>query len=238
MSLEQVDHINSLWLLTRLDAIFREAGVRAILDGGTLLRLHRDQDLSPRPPDMDMDFAVPGATERQKLAIAALVKRLGFSTLSRSRAGAIQKLYARPGRLPVQNTIDIHYFSETDGEWLNFAAGIQRQSAERSDIAGAVVLPTAPLRALQAARWALSRLVARIDLRALYRLPKVQGYVWAVPLRFFSDVQLVSLGADISLRAISVPSDIEGYLELAYGDWKTPQPSWNSFVSDGRIRFL
>lgn len=238
MSLEQVSHVNSLWLLARLNAIFEETGVHAILDGGTLLRLHRDGDLSPRPPDMDMDFAVLGATERQKVAVSRHVKGLGFSCLSRSLAGSTQKLYARPRRLPIQNTIDIHYYSESDGGWRTFSAAGQRQSANRSKISGAVVLPTAPLRALQAVRWALGRLAARIDLQTLYRLPRIQGYVLTVPQQLFSNVKPIHLDSGLVFNSVLVPRDVNSYLEFAYGDWKTPQTDWNSLASDGRIGFL
>ena len=54
---------------------------------------------------------------------------------------------------------------------------------------------------------------------------------WWVPKNYFESTEVVVIG-DVE---IIVPSDYEEYLCLRYGDWNTPNQSWDFVIDDGAL---
>ncbi|UYO00434.1 MAG: LicD family protein [Devosia sp.] len=57
-------------------------------------------------------------------------------------------------------------------------------------------------------------------------------FTWVVPARHFERLEHIHVdGIDVP-----IPSDVETYLALRYGDWRKPQKDWCYWVDDGCIR--
>ena len=52
---------------------------------------------------------------------------------------------------------------------------------------------------------------------------------WVVPVEHFLTLETL----DVEGLCLPVPSDVESYLELRYGDWRTPVSDWCYWLDDG-----
>lgn len=97
---------------------------------------------------------------------------------------------------------------------------------QRRSLSGAAALAgwtgfAAARRCLPRHRWARTW-----PFRALYRT-----FTWMVPAHHFQRLELLKVAG----MELPVPGDIQDYLRLRYGDWRTPRRDWLYWADDGAI---
>jgi len=58
-----------------------------------------------------------------------------------------------------------------------------------------------------------------------------EGSVWGIPVELVLPLTTKEY-AGVTVR---VPADVESYLEMRYGDWRSPRPEWSFWLHDGLI---
>ena len=201
------------------------SGLTHTLDSGTLLGIIRDG--RPIAGDNDIDLAVvadgridPGrATE----GIVTALRRDGYRVQVRSYRGLPYKMKATPlraraaGRQPAPYVDIIIYRKSGDHlwcpQWLDIPHG------QRGRGAGWLARRTT---------YELLKRRTRADTASrLWQAVSRNGTFW-VPAELLASMRTTDDG-------FRVPERTEEYLEFRYGDWRTPDPSWQ-IDRDGALR--
>lgn len=198
------------------DKIGRLAGIRLIVDSGTLLGLIRNNNLLSW--DMDLDFSVVDKQGNNKLLSIFESKKVHVWRYD----GKIYKIDIDQANDGPPLSADIKFFERKGDKWS--CPAIRSAGMWGRDKGGASFL-----RRMINPVWrqALYRLdTARFPLRTI-----VQVDNWEVPCIFFD--KLVSIN---KMSHCLIPTDVEDYLSFRYGDWQIPNKDWIPCRDDGGYR--
>lgn len=217
-------HDDPIGELTALAAVLDDAGVRWWIDSGTLLGLYRDGQLFDLDRDKDFDIgAWIDDRDRLSAALDEFTAR-GYRVGRRRYRGAVVKYWLKPPRGQPAKQIDIK---------------LHRRIGTNAVCPGALVLATTQSRVLAPFAHVVRLGVGyvwRRRFRRSWTMPilRVNFTVtsWVIPASFVDTTERVTLGG----VNVPVPSPVEDYLTLRYGQWRTPTADWVTHRDDGGLR--
>lgn len=205
-------------------------GVDYVLDSGTLLGLIRDGRLLAA--DHDLDISLPfGEIEKMNSSIESM--GIDEETISiQTVRGDIFKIFvsAYYSEEEGARSIDFKFFKCDGDRYISPQAyrqknpfPYQKWSYSFYEIARKFFLY-------------LKREYTKNNLHLpMDRFPfnyVHQFKTWDIPACFFEEPQEITIDGLV----VKIPADVEDYLQLRYGDWKTEKKNWNYWLDDGGLK--
>jgi hypothetical protein len=179
------------------------------LDSGSLLALYREGKFFAHDDDVDLFLDVVHVDKM-------------FNYFDRNEVSyRIQKYNAKVVKVivpasPSHKRIDVHVFTKKD-EFYSSPA--YKWKAELNFLK----------RLYRRLYFYVRPHLSNENLDALKRYGLIELKFWTYPAHFFE--------VKSELQGLSIPKDIESYLNYRYGDgWRFPAPNWNYWIDDNALR--
>ncbi len=210
--------------------VLRQCGVEYWVDAGTLLGVMREGGLVDWDRDIDVG-CWSSELPALKRVTEAMVDR-GYSVRKNVYGEQLQRLYFRPslrGLSGGARTVDVSIYRRHGEVAWNATNCVLPPPRARFSLGWFVERPVreAFVAPWKRHRYRSSRYVPLLGLQMDVR-------TWVVPARFFSAFQVMDVGG----RRVPIPGEVDDYLALRYGDWRTPRSEWNYCEDDGALRAL
>lgn len=225
-----------------LDEIFQD---KWFLDSGSLLGIVRDHKFLSSDSGIDLSVIINSYADNRIEQVREKFEKLGFITSRYVWNGITYKYCFSPNsKMDFLYAVDLHLFVLSAGEYvcpqvsLNYNKGLV---IKKLDVFLRNVRKGNSIHRSNTFSGRLKWCVAKIyrDLRYFNKPMDMSKYVkhncgdtyfWVIPSQMYHGT---AYSEHIRLREILSPED---YLQYRYGDWRTPNPNWNTIRDDGAIR--
>lgn len=233
-------------MYTKISGILDEAFQdQWFLDSGSLLGIVRDCKFLSSDKGIDLSVIIASYNDKRIELVREKFEELGFITSRYVWNGITFKYCFSPNsKMDFFYAVDLHFFVVSGNEYicpqisLNYNKGlvIRKLDVFLRNIRKGNSISRANTFAGRL-KWYVAKTYRDLryfnkpmDMSKYVKLNCGDTYFWVIPFDMYHGT---AYSKHIQLRELLSPED---YLQYRYGDWRTPNPNWNTLRDDGGIR--